>query len=334
MSVSRPQQIGPELSPEMRAEAAAWIARLHDERRGPKLETEFQEWIRASDEHRRAFNRMTHVWDQAGKIQLRARDEVSAISERRRSRFSPWAGLAAAVVLAVVTAVYYWGDNALTTGVGQQQVRVLQDGTRVTLNTNTRIEVNYDKRLRRVRLVHGEAWFEVSKHPTWPFLVSAGDQEIRALGTSFVVRQDARDLSVTLMDGRISITPILSNDEALSQTPRILAPGDRLVVAPHQQPAVDRPELTRLTAWERGRVEFEDTPLADASTEMNRYNTMHVMVPDAEVAKLRVGGVFRAGDSDEFVKIVTAAFGLRADRNGSDIVLSRPAVQPAPSHGQ
>ena len=50
-------------------------------------------------------------------------------------------------------------------------------------------------------------------------------------------------------------------------------------------------------------------------------------VPDAEVAQLRVGGVFRAGDSDEFVKIVTAAFGLRAERNGGDIVLSRPATQ-------
>jgi len=48
------------------------------------------------------------------------------------------------------------------------------------------------------------------------------------------------------------------------------------------------------------------------------------------VAKLRVGGVFRAGDSDEFVKIVTAAFGLRADRNGREIVLSRPVMQPSP----
>jgi transmembrane sensor len=75
-------------------------------------------------------------------------------------------------------------------------------------------------------------------------------------------------------------------------------------------------------------VEFEETPLEDAATEMNRYTTTHVTVADAEVAQLRIGGVFRAGDSDEFVKIVTAAFGLRADRNGGDIVLSRPATQP------
>jgi len=63
---------------------------------------------------------------------------------------------------------------------------------------------------------------------------------------------------------------------------------------------------------------------------MNRYSTTRLVVPDTEVAQLRIGGVFRAGDSDEFVKIVTAAFGLRAERNGSDIVLSRSTTQPPP----
>jgi transmembrane sensor len=315
-------------SNEARAEAAAWIARLHDEQRGPELEAKLHAWLGESEDHRRAFNRMTQVWERAGQIRLRARDGVSAVP---RSRFSPWAGaLAATLVLVVITAVYYWRDNALVTGVGQQQVRLLQDGTRVVLNTNTRIEVNYDEHLRRVRLVRGEAWFEVSKRPTWPFLVSVGGQEIRALGTSFIVRRDSdQDVSVTLVDGRISVAPVSANDAA-SQAPRILAPGQRLIVAPHQAPTLDRPELSRLTAWQRGRVEFDETPLADATTEMNRYNTTHITVPDAEVGQLRVGGVFRAGDSDEFVKIVTAAFGLRADRHRGQIVLSRSVAQTSP----
>jgi transmembrane sensor len=332
MSLTR--QPGHDAAPsnEARAEAAVWSARLRDERRDARLEAEFHEWLGASEDHRRAFDRMSQVWERAGMIRMRARDEVAAIRDVRRSKFSPWAAtLAATLVLVVFTAVYYWRDNALVTKVGQQQVRLLQDGTRVVLNTDTRIEVKYDEHLRRVRLVRGEAWFEVSKHPTWPFVVSVGNQEIRALGTSFIVRHDdVQDLSVTLVDGRISVASIDRNGEAPSQAPRILVPGQRLVVAPHQAPAVDRPELSRVTAWERGRVEFEDTSLVDATTEMNRYNTTHVTVPDAEVAKLRVGGVFRAGDSDEFVKIVTAAFGLRADRNGREIVLSRPVMQPSP----
>jgi transmembrane sensor len=333
MRLTRPQRNDPVLSEEVRGEAAAWIARLHDQRRGPELESELHDWLGESEEHRRAFNRMTQVWEQAGRIRMRARDEVSAIRQARRSRFSPWAAtLAATLVLVVITAAYYWRDNAaLITAVGQQQVRVLRDGTRVVLNTDTRIEVNYDEQMRRVRLVRGEAWFDVSKRPTWPFLVSVGDQEIRALGTSFIVRHDDdQDLSITLVEGRISVAPIASDGEAPPQGSQVLIPGQRLVLSRHHAPTVDRPELSRVTAWERGRVEFDETPLKDATTEMNRYSTTRVAVSDTEVAQLRVGGVFRAGDSDEFVKIVTAAFGLRAERNGGDIVLSRPPTQPPP----
>jgi transmembrane sensor len=295
------------------------------------LEAEFQAWLGESEQHRRAFNRLTHVWERAGEIRMRARSNISDARKGRHSRFTPWAAtLAATVVLAVFAAVYYWRDGALVTGVGQQQVRLLRDGTRVVLNTDTRIEVNYDAHARRVRLIRGEAWFDVSKHPTWPFLVSVGDQEIRALGTSFIVRHDnIQSLSVTLLEGRISIAPIASNDEARSQAPQILASGQRIIISPRQAPVVDRPELSHVTAWERGRVEFEETPLEDAANEMNRYSTTHLTIADAEVAQLRIGGVFRAGDSDEFVKIVTAAFGLRAVRHGGDTVLSRPATQPA-----
>jgi transmembrane sensor len=314
------------MSEEARVEAAAWIARLRDERRGPEVETELREWLGESEEHQRAFNRMTHVWQQAGKIRMRAQTDVS--TARRRSRFAPWAAaLAAALVLAVITSVY-WHDNALTTAVGQQQVRVLRDGTRVLLNTDTRIEVNYDEHFRRVRLVRGEARFDVSKRPTWPFLVSVGDQEIRALGTSFIVRHDNdQDLSVTLVDGRISVAPVAGNGEA----PQVLVPGQRLVVSRDHASSVDQPELRRVTAWERGRVEFDATPLKEATTEMNRYTTTRLLVADTEVAQLRIGGVFRAGDSEEFVKIVSAAFGLQAEHHGATIVLSRSSGRSSES---
>jgi transmembrane sensor len=332
MSGTRQPQEDPVPSNEVRARAAAWIARLHDEQRGPDLEAEFHAWLGESAQHRRAFNRMTHVWERAGEIRMRARSDISDTRKGRRSRFTPWAAtLAATVVLAVFAAVYYWRDSALVTGVGQQQVRLLRDGTRVVLNTDTRIEVNYDERARRVRLIRGEAWFDVSKHPTWPFLVSVGDQEIRALGTSFIVRHDnIQDLSVTLVEGRISVTLVAPNDDARSQSPQILAPGQRLMISRRHAPAVDRPELTRVTAWERGRVEFGETPLEDAANEMNRYSTTQVTIADAEVARLRIGGVFRAGDSDEFVRVVTTAFGLQADRHGGAIALSRPAAPPPP----
>src|SRR5258708_1580040 len=100
-------------SNKLRVEAAAWIARLHDEGRSPEVETEFRKWLGESDEHRRAFRRMTQAWEQAGNIRMRARDEVVDVHKERRSRFIPWgATLVATLVLVVITAVYYWRENA------------------------------------------------------------------------------------------------------------------------------------------------------------------------------------------------------------------------------
>lgn len=332
--MSGQRQEEPVPSDEARAEAAAWIAQLHDEQRSPDLDARVQAWLAESEDHRRAFNRLTYVWERTGQIQMRASGDISPVHTDRRSRFTPWAiTLSATAVLAGIVVVYFWRDNSVVTGVGQQQVRLLPDGTRVVLNTETRIEVSYNERARRVRLIRGEAWFDVSKHPTWPFLVSVDGQEIRALGTSFIVRHDdSQDLSITLVEGRISVTPIARNDKTPSQDPQILAPGQRLVISRSHAPAVDRPELTRITAWEHGRVDFEETPLGDAANEMNRYSTTHITVADAEVAHRRIGGIFRAGDTDEFVRIVTAAFGLRADRHGSNIVLSQSLpLSPPPA---
>lgn len=315
----------------VRAQAAAWVAQLHDEQRSPDLDARFRAWLDKGEDHRQAFDRMMHVWERAGMIRIRSGGDMSTTRTGRRTRFAPWAAAtAAALILVVVASVYYWRDNAVVTGVGQQRLRLLQDGTRVVLNTDTRIEVNYDERTRRVRLVRGEAWFDVAKRPTWPFLVSVGGQEIRALGTSFIVRHDdAAGLSITLVEGQISVAPIARRDEAAPRDVQILAPGERLVISGNHAPTVDRPELTRITAWVRGRVEFEETPLVTAVKEMNRYSTLHVAVTDGNVAQLRIGGVFHAGDSQEFVRIVTAAFGLRADRKGAEILLSQPTESSA-----
>ena len=326
MTEARQQEETP--SARVRAEAAAWVAQIHGEEQSPEGEARLRAWLGESDEHRRAFERLTRTWEQAGKIRLRASQDAVAIEPRRRSRFVPWAAAAAMLVLALGVAVYRLRVDAMVTEVGQQRVSVLPDGTRVTLNTNTRIEVNYDEHARRVRLIRGEAWFEVAKNATWPFLVSVDGEIVRALGTSFIVRRDGtQGISVTLVEGRVSITPI--DQKAEPGEAQVLAPGQRLVLSEHSTSAVDRPDLTRVTAWRHGRVEFDATSLDDAAAEMNRYSKTRIILADADLARLSVGGVFRAGDSEEFVRIVTSAFGLRADRQGRDIVLSE-ASRAAP----
>lgn len=330
MNGTRQARDKPVPSDKVRVQAATWIARLHDERRSPDLEAKLRAWLGESEDHRRAFDRLIRVWERAGEIRTRPRRDAGTSRADRRWQIMPWAAsLAVTLVLAVGAAVYVWRDDVIVTGIGQQHVQWLRDGTRVLLNTDTRIEVIYDESARRVRLIRGEAWFDVAHRATWPFLVSVGNQEIRALGTSFIVRRDDNQgLSVTLVEGQVSVVPYSVSRAVKSEHPIILAPGQRLTVSQDEAPAIDNPELTRITAWRHGRVDFQDTPLGDAATEMNRYSKTHIAVVDASIAKLRIGGVFRAGDSDDFVKVVSTALGLRADHRGGDVVLARPAGAP------
>ncbi len=369
----------PTLSEEVRAAAASWIAQLHDEERHPDLEARVDVWLGESEQHRRAFARLTRAWERAGELQshgssavaggrvARGREAARAQVHTRR-HVAPWAALVAAtLVLAVGAAVYTFNDHAIVSGIGEQRVRLLPDGTRVALNTNTRIEVNYVKAERRIRLVRGEARFDVAEHANWPFVVSVDGEEIRALGTSFIVRhEDANiagneagkggeaDVAITLVEGRISVATRAGNDAAEpgrnaeavartgaaelrdSQAPdaeQILAPGERLLISRQRGSSVDRPDLTRLTAWQQGRVECDATPLAEAVTEMNRYSKSHIVVADPKIAGLRIGGVFRAGDSEEFVRIVAAAFALEVERRGEDIVLSKAMLDSGRDFG-
>lgn len=314
------------------AEAAAWIAELHDSERSPHLQArELHAWLREDESHRRAFDRMTQLWETTGRLQMRAQSASDSGQARPPARrYAPLVALAATVAAVAIGIAYYFRQDAVITGIGEQQAMFLGDGTRVVLNTNTRLVVNYDERARRVQLVRGEALFDVSKRPNWPFIVTVDGHEIQALGTSFIVRHDdSQDLSVTLVEGRISVAPAAANNVRTLADPQVLAAGERLTVSRNRPVTVDRPELSRVMAWESGRVEFEETPLADAAAEMNRYSTHHVTVAGAEVGQLRISGVFRSGDSEEFSRAVAATFGLQINREGHDIRLSK-AVSAVP----
>ena len=359
--MTTPDPSGPSLSSErIRAEAAAWMARLRDEAQHATVDAEVQAWLAADPDHRRAFDRMTRAWEQAGRIRLRATASAHRAVRSaeptwapdlahgpgptqdswsmRQSRRTQWPFAVQAAVFGCILAVAggflmtVRDPNAVVTEIGQRQLKFLPDGTRVVLNTDTRIEVNFDERARRVRLAHGEASFDVVKNSEWPFLVIVGDEEVRAVGTSFIVRRDdAQNLSVILVEGRVSVAPVGRSDEdpAVRGT-QLLGPGQRITIRTNRAPTVDRPELNRLTAWKLGRVEFEQTPIAEAVKEMNRYSKVHLAVAGADLAHYRVGGVFRAGDSEEFVRIVSAAFGLRAERHGREILLCPAGGVPPP----
>jgi transmembrane sensor len=183
--------------------------------------------------------------------------------------------------------------------------------------------VKYDKYARHVELENGEALFDVLKNPRRPFVVTAGGREVTALGTSFEVRRDGADVMVTLIEGKVTVTPVA---EATGRSPatqvEVLSPGQRLTFAVGRAPRLDRPQLEKVTAWQRGQVSLDNLSLADAVAEMNRYSTMQLRIERPEAAALRVSGIFRAGDSGSFARAVSETYGLVPIEQASAILLT------------
>jgi transmembrane sensor len=297
------------------------MARLHGPNRTQEVEAGFRRWLGDDPEHASAFELLTDTWEKSARLR---RHSVGAGSGWRRigarvgfSRMAFATAAAAAVLIPV--ALFFFRSDAVTTGIGELRTLVLDDATRLYLNANTRVRVHYDKQFRRVTLERGEALFEVAKRPDWPFVVSAGGREIRALGTSFDVRRDEQDLVVTLVEGKVTVTP--KSEPTLEQKPFVLSPGQRLTFAKAGPATIDRPPLERVTAWKLGQVNLDNTPLADAVAEMNRYSRQRIVIDDPSVAAIRVSGIFIAGDSANFAHAVGKAYRLRVLEQSPELIV-------------
>lgn len=317
------------LSDTVRAEAAAWIARLHSSERPRALEAGLRRWLKADPAHARAFEIATEAWEIAGGIRSAALPRVANPFQERDSKRAvarSYLALAAALCAVTIGALYHitQEDAAITTAVGEQRMLTLGDGTRIFLNTDTRVSVVEDSARRHVKLEKGEALFDVTKDPQRPFVVSAGDKEVVALGTSFVVRRDPEQLVVTLMEGKVIVSGAQSprDSEEMPSGETVLTPGQRLTFATSNAPKLDEPAIEKVTAWRRGEVILDKTRLQDAAEEMNRYSAVRLVVDEPEVANIRVSGIFRAGDSARFARAVAETYQLNVEQESRRIRIS------------
>lgn len=338
----------PRVTRDIAAEAAVWIARLHGPDRSPQMERECREWQARSAAHRLAFERCTDTWEDVAGVTLgqayAATGAQRAQREQREQggvhrRLSRWVlplGVAACVSLGAVALVLWRDMGVYTTGVGEQRVMVLDDGSRLSLNTRSRVRVDMDSRRRTVDVDEGEALFEVAKDPSRPFVVRVAGSEVVAHGTVFSVRwmpdraEAGRALDVTLIEGQVTVQAEPGKAGGLAPAaPVEMQPGDRVRLAPGPDARavqrVDRPRLEGVTAWKRNEAVFDDVVLSDAVAEMNRYDrTPVVLVGPASLGLLRVSGTFHLGDTTSFAYSVAHLHGLVVRARAGRLELSNP----------
>jgi transmembrane sensor len=292
------------------------------------------EWIEADPRHAVAFARMEAAWE-AGE-RLRASPPSIEVPEAPADlsdtpavsrRVLIGGSIAASIAAVGATAAWrYAGDVDLHhTRLGERRTITLADGSRIHLNTASAVEVALRKHSRRVRLVKGEALFEVAHDPSRPFLVDAGAARLRAVGTAFNVRIRDTVVELTVTEGVVAVAENM-DDVHHPDVSKIAAGGGAVIGSGAMAPtALDPTILRQRTAWQDGVIELDGETLAQAVAEFNRYRGSPIIIGDPRLANLRVGGRFEVDEAEKFLTAVEGSFAVSAipAADGSILLVTR-----------
>lgn len=303
----------------IRREAADWVARLGAGADGQNHEA-FRRWYEVDSRHAEAYDRIAAIWSGAGKISPSASPEMTDHQPAQQPRRQIHLALAASLVigLALATILIFGGQwlpdsgtsaeqrLSLASAVGEIKQIDLPDGSRVVLDSNSRIEARFTASERLLTLREGRARFVVA-HESRPFIVSAASNEVIATGTVFDVSLIQNRLAVLLIEGSVEVRQ--SPGSRRGAVHRLEA-GQKLVIEDQASPV--RQAATRGdTAWPTHMLEFNDTPLEEAVAMVNRYSRVQLRLGNDRIRNLRVSGAYRAGDVTGFARSLAAAFDLR-----------------------
>ncbi|MGH3428923.1 MAG: FecR family protein, partial [Terriglobales bacterium] len=193
------------------------------------------------------------------------------------------------------------------TGIGQRSVLLLADGSKVTLNTASAVHSDYTGAERRVTLIRGEAFFDVARDRTRPFVVQAGSRHVIAVGTAFDVRMQGPQTKVTLVEGKVRVVrddgaTVPGTTSSAREPAVMLEAGSALLSREGGADQVERLDALRATSWTTGKLIFDGERLADVVAEMNRYSRERIVISDPRLSERRVSGVFQPTSGPAFAK--------------------------------
>jgi transmembrane sensor len=200
---------------------------------------------------------------------------------------------------------------------------ILQDRSKVELNTDTVVRASVGPRKREFWLTRGEAFFEVTRAPEVPFVVHAASKRIVVLGTKFSVRTDGDKVTVGVVEGRVTIGRAVDVGMMRSAT---IGTGDIAVSRGKSTLVVanSADQVEAGIAWRSGMLTFDGATLAEVAAEFNRYNNRKLVVSDPEIAKLRIGGSFQSANEDAFLRLMSEAYGLRTKYRENEVEIMAP----------
>ena len=348
-----------DISSLVESEALAWIAQLNGDHVTEKDLAAFREWVNRSPVHQKEIRELSALWGDLNSLTvmdepIRQADLVSKRLRKRKGR-KKWVAIPA--LAGAIAASFFFvslspgdfetGANhaervvnvplVFITSKGEQQVHSFEDGSVITLNTDSHIEVDYTNEQRDVRLLKGEALFSVAHDEQRPFLVFANDGIVRAVGTEFSVHLTKDAIDVLVSEGSVELStlkptlPTLDTTKSSAGNNKVASLGiikaghtARVMASKASIEVVSEEVMDAELSWLAGHLEFTGEGLEEVVAEYARYTDLNIHISDPELKNIRIGGVFQADKTDSFFHTLEVQFGITVDQpDGANVYLRK-----------
>lgn len=305
----------------IKAAANAWWVRLDSDTVSAQERDQFAHWLAADPQHQQAFDAVCGLWDELDTIKRRI--VKTEITEPKTLWFHRLWALPTLAMCCLVLWLFSPLSILLSadfhTGYGEIRDIRLSDGSVVHLNSNSALAVHIDGNQRQLTLLQGEAGFEVSPDPTRPFQVHADHGTVTALGTAFNIRLHNKLAEVSVTQHSVAVDVEQADGQMLHA---VVSEGQQLVY--DQQAGLGRLKVIdsqTVTAWQRGKLVFENQPLGEVIAELNRYHRGYLLISDDSIAERRVNGVFRTDQPLVVLGVLENSLQLHSTRINDYLIL-------------
>lgn len=295
--------------------AIAWKLSLDQGSGTPDERSEFMRWHAASEEHARAWRQLGSLDQRVSAAAGPARQALLQSRAGLRRRIGKvGGGLAGMFLLGSLLAwvgapslsAHYWLADQRT-ATGELRTLRLEDGTMLSLNTHTAVDIDYAGAQRVIVLHQGEISVETGHQDPRPLLVRTDDGRLRPLGTRFLVRREANGTRLEVLQASVAAMPLNSGDE------QVLREGQQVLMDANGLGQVGTVDVGA-DAWTRGMLVVDNVRLADLVAALGKYRSGHLGVAD-EVADLRVTGSFPLTDIDLALASLVPALPVKIERH-------------------
>ena len=325
---------------DIEAEASAWVVQVDSGAMSEGDIHDLKEWISRSPHHKHSFQKMSSAFLEIGDL-LGQAEKIKTPSQKKSKTLIFSAPVMMAMAATVVAGFFIFtgqldGSSPVAVpatqyvaSLGEQKEVTLPDGSIITLNTKSKIDVSYTKTKRSINLVYGEALFDVAKDADRPFVVQTDQGAVRAVGTVFSVRLVNDEVAVLVEEGIVELMarPAASETSSASESEDMvvlarLAMGEQANFDGIRKniKSVELKDVTNRHAWKKGMLVFEGKSLSSVVEEVTRYTDMKIIISDPTMQDLQIGGAFKAGETDAFLDAMTLGFGLDVERMSDNTV--------------